>query len=123
LDCDAELPPQAVKPTAKAKPATPRMSGQTIFLNRRDDLRSIPANGIRIRPSAIGSAPLLNGLGRGIASAVVGTLTVIVTFVALASAAKLEGEKVAVAPVGSPVTENVIGPASVFPVGGVTAKV
>ena len=72
---------------------------QTVLFNRRDVLRSVPANGNKINPSVTGSAPPLNGLGSGLASAELGKLAVIVTLVAPAPAGIVVGENVAVAPV------------------------
>ena len=56
----------------------------------------------------------------GVANALAGREIVSVTFVALAPAAKVDGENVAVAPAGSPLIENTSGlPAA----GGVTERV
>ena len=82
------------------------------------------ASGSKASPSAIGKARRPDGLRSGrVALLWEGTVTDNVTFVAPEPAGTDVGEKVAVAPVGSPETENVIAAGVVSPLGGVTASV
>jgi hypothetical protein len=69
--------------------------------------RSLPANGRRNKPSTTGRSSCLKGLFTGRISAVFDRFTVRVTFVAAEPAGTVEGENVAVAPAGNPVTVNV----------------
>jgi hypothetical protein len=81
--------------------------------------RSLPANGRTNKPSSTGKSSCLDGLFTGRTSAVFGTLTVMVMFVGPEAAGMVEGENVAVAAAGNPVTVNVSGAPTL---GGETAS-
>jgi hypothetical protein len=89
----------------------------------RAALRNLPANGSRIKPRAMGKELFSNGLPYGVTAALLGKVTVSVTFVAPAPAGIGLGLNVAVAPEGNPETLSWIAAGNVEPPEGANGKV
>jgi len=102
------LPPQPVRPKVAVSTAKTSSRIESRWPRRLPRLRMLPARGSSRRARASG-AYFLVGLGCvGVASAaVVGTLMLTVTICVPEPAARIDGEKVAVAPEGSPEADKV----------------
>ena len=109
-----------MKPAIDATPAMANRIVHATELNFCKCFLRKTAHGRKMSPRAIGQRLWPTGICFAV---VAGTLTVSVTVVAPAPDGMLAGEKVAVAPVGRPVTAKLIAAGNVTPFGGLKISV